>query len=209
MNDLIKYAVVIFILSCFSASCVNAQIIPGPNLATDEMVLAELQKRVDAERAELGKTGGSKLNAKSVCIERLKESEKVIVIGFFAFDRGCRLDGAFVDSRYFESTDAALSKNALAAFGWEKAPKREREMLASYWVTKGLLAFFTVLYTKDIDLKEGEFHPPQAVTTENGEIKVTLWIRWPSGMRREKGFQHVEYKFAADGSLAGNSTLNN
>ena len=197
MKTFINISLTFVFLPCILAGCANAQKV---DLATNEAVIAELQKRVDAKRSELGKTGGSKLSAKSVCIERLKESEKVIVIGFFAYDRGCRLDGAFVDSRYFESTDAALSKNALAAFGWEKAPKREREMLALYWVEKGLLAFFTVLYTKDKDMGEREFHPPQAMTAENGEIKVKLWIQLPSGMRRGKEFKRVEYRFSKDGS---------
>ena len=74
-------------------------------------------------------------------------------------------------------------------------------MLALYWVEKGLLAFFTILYTNDKDMGEREFHPPQAMTAENGEIKVKLWVQLPSGMRREKGFQHPEFRFAADGLL--------
>jgi len=61
------------------------------------------------------------------------------MIGFFRYDYGCHFDGAFLDSRYFESTDAASSKEALATLGWAKAPKGEREMVASYWVQKGLL----------------------------------------------------------------------
>lgn len=194
MKILVRILLAFFLFPCILAGCVHAQKI---DLSTDEAVLAELQKRVDAKRTELGKTGGSKLNARSVCIERLKESEKVIVVGFFAYDRGCRLDGAFIDSRYFESTDAAFSKNALAKFGWEKAPKRELEILALYWVEKGLLAFSTVLYTKDIDLKEGEFHMPTAVSNANGEVVVTLWT---SVMKRKKGFNHLEFRFAKDGN---------
>ena len=193
----IRLLFAVVIMTFVLTDCASAQII---DLSTDEAVLAELQKRADAKRVDPGQKGGRKLEAKSVCIERLKESEKVIVIGFFAYDRGCRLDGAFIDSRYFESTDAALSKNALAAFGWEKAPKREREILALYWVEKGLLVFFTILYTKDKDMGEREFHPPQAMTAENGEIKVKLWVQLPSGMRRGKEFKRVEYRFSKDGS---------
>ncbi len=204
MKNRFKIPLGFVFLGCILAGCANAQKVA---LSNDERVIAELQKRVDAKRDELGKTGGSKLNARSVCIERLKETESVIVIGFFRYDQGCHFDGAFIDSKYFESTDMALSKNALAAFGWQKAPKREREMLASYWVQKGLLAFFTVLYTKDKDMGEREFHPPQAMTAENGEIKVKLWVQLPSGMRRGKEFKRVEYKFSKDGSLTGNSTL--
>ena len=213
MKTLVIILLAFVLLHCILAACANAQTI---NLSTDEAVLAELQKRADAKRSLLQTTGDEKLDAKiknarrldpkSVCIERLKESEKVIVIGFFAYDRGCRLDGALVDSRYFESTDAAFSKYALAAFGWEKAPKRDREMLASYWVQKGLLAFFTVLQTKDKDLNDNEFHPPRTVTGENGEVRVTLWIQLPSRMRREKEFKRVEYRFTKDGNLVVSET---
>jgi hypothetical protein len=212
----------IFLTAFVLTGCVSAQEASNQNrpttesmsnqdLSTDEGVLAELQKITDARRENLGLINkpASKLEVKNVCIERFKETSKIIVIGFFAYDVGCRFDGAFIGSRYFEKTEIEMHKNALHALGWEKAPKREREMLAKFWVEKGLLAFFTVLYTKDKDLNNQGFHPPQAVSDENGEIKVTLWIQIPPGMRREEGFQHVEYRFAKDGSFSGNSTLAN
>ena len=80
------------------------------------------------------------------------------------------------------------------------------------WVEKGLLAFFTVLYTKDEDFrkpqvtyKDGhppnrhEFHPPQVVSNENGETVVRLWT---SVMGREKTFHHHEFRFNKDGDLS-------
>jgi hypothetical protein len=198
-----------FLLSSLLAGCASAQTVSTQDLSKDEAVLAEMQKRVDARRAKLGlaNKGTSKLQAHDVCIKRLEESPKIIVVGFFAYDRGCGLDGAFVDSRYFEKMDAALSKNALDALGWESANQSRREQLAKLWIEKGLLAFFTVLYTKEKDLEDRGFHPPQAVSNENGEIKVTLWIRLPSGMRPERGYQHLEYRFARDGNLSGSSVL--
>jgi hypothetical protein len=202
------------LLTFASANCARAQTI---DLATDDAVIAELQKRVDAKRAQLGTTGDSKLDAKirgssrldarSVCVKRLKKATKVIVIGFFATDAGCHFDGAFINSRYFEKTDPALSKNALDALGWAKASKKTREMLAGYWVEKGLLAFFTTHYTKPKELGNFDVHPPQVMTTEKGEIKVTIWVQLPSGMSREKGFQHFEYRFKKDGELSGGTTL--
>jgi hypothetical protein len=217
---LIKFSLVPFLLSCVLAGCAKAQVVSNQDrpktetpsnldLSTNEGVLAELQRRLDAKGEELGKKGGSKIEARFVCIQRLKESAKIIVIGGFAYDRGCRLQGGFVNSRYFEKDDPAWSKNALAMLGWEKAPKREREMLAKFWVEKGLLPFFTVLYTKDKELNDHAFHAPQVVSTETGEIKVTLWLRLPSGKRREQGYQHVEYRFSRDGNLLGSSTLTN
>lgn len=221
-NLSIKFTLVFFVLCSFSANCANAQSISNQerpktesvsnyDLSTDQGVLAELQKRADAEREKLGlvNKGTNKLDANNVCIERYKESPKIIVIGYFRYDYGCHFGGAFVDSRYFEKTDIDLHKTALAALGWEKAPPREREMLAKFWVEKGLLAFFKVLQTKPKELENQDFHPPKVVSNENGEIKVTLWIQLPSGMRREKGFQHLEYKFAKDGSYTGSSTLAN
>ncbi|HUQ31541.1 MAG TPA: hypothetical protein VM095_05440 [Pyrinomonadaceae bacterium] len=215
MKKLIGLSCAAFLLLCILTGCVKAQ-----DLSTDEAVIAELQKRVDAKRAEMGTTGDSKLDAKmknssrldarAVCIKRLKESPKVIVVGFFATDVGCRFDGAFIRSRYFEAADITdLSKAALEEFGWKQANQKRREKLAQLWVENGLLAFSTVLYTKDVDfgINDSAFHPPQTVSAENGEIKVTLWIQLPSGMRPERSFQYLEYQFAADGSFTGSRTL--
>ena len=112
----------------------------------------------------------------------------------------------FVNSRYFEKDDAALSKNALAALGWETASQEQREKLVLLWVEKGLLPFFTVLYTRDKELIDQAFQPPQVISTKTSEIKVTLWIRLPRG-RGEQGYQHVEYRFGRNGNLLGSSTL--
>ena len=101
-----------------------------------------------------------------------------------------------MNSIYFEDS-AALSKKALNALGWKKAKRVEREKLAMAWVEKGLLAFSTVLYTKDKDLNTDEFQPPRAITKENGEVVVTLWIRF---VRRKKEFRLVEIRFAKDGN---------
>lgn len=185
------------------------------DLSTDEAVIAELQKMKDAENAALvgedeaviAKRRAVRLKAKNVCIERFKESAKVIVIGSFRHDYGCYFAGAFVNSRFYEKTEIELHKNALAAFGWEKANQTEREKLAGFWVEKGLLAFFTVLQTKPKELENFDVRPPRVSTTEKGEIKITLWIQLPPRMRREKGFQQLEYRFAKDGNFMSGTTL--
>jgi hypothetical protein len=216
---LIKLSLVVIFLPGVFLGCAKAQVVSNQDrpktdtpsnldLSTNEAVLAELQRRLDAKNEELGNKGGRKLEARFICIKRLKESAEIIVIGGFAYDRGCRFQGAFVNSRYFEKDDPALSKNALAALGWETANQGQREKLALLWVEKGLVPFFTVLYTTDKELNDREFQPPQVVSTVNGEIKVTLWVRLPTG-RGEQGYQHVEYRFSRDGNLSGSSTLTN
>lgn len=222
-NNLLKYALIFLALSCFLVNCANAQKV---NLSTDKAVLAELQKKADEMRAAIGTTGDAKfdqamknakpIDAKSVCIKRIKESEKIIVIGLKESGDDCRFHGAFVDSQFYYSDDETLSKNALDALGWQKAARAQREKLAKLWVEKGLLAFYTVLYTKDKDflkdfLSKGEvtykggrppqppkFHPPQIVSNKSGETIVNLWT---SVMRTKKVFTQHEFRFAADANL--------
>lgn len=205
IKNLVKISFAIIFLQCFSAGCANAQIIPNQDrpkveassnidLSTDEAVREELAKI----------SGGIKLD--NLCIERLKESAKIIVIGNHANDRDCEIDGAFVNSRYFEKTNAAFSKMALDALGWEAANRERREQLAKLWAEKGLSAFFTVLYTKDKDFGSGDFQPPTVVSSENGETVATLWV---SFMTRKKEFKHLEYRFAKDGNLLEGSTFAN
>ena len=201
-------------LACLLANCTNGQTV---DLSTDEAVIAELQKIGDAKRAEFETTGNPKLDAKiknsdtklkasSIRIKRFKDVPEVIVIGTFRTEYGFQLSGVFVNSRYFEKDNADLTKNALATLGWEKMPKREREMLADFWVIKCLMAFSDVRYTKDKDFNGGESQPPRTVSTENGGIKVTLWIIAPSGMMsRGINFNFLEYRFTKDGNLSGDS----
>lgn len=221
-------AALLFILLALpglSAGCAGAQSVSeharpaseAVDLSTDEAVIAELQKRVDAEGAERA-AGDAKLEAKlratrrlevkDVCIERSKESAKVIVVGFFRNDYGCHLEGVFVGPRYYGATEHDLHHDALEAYGWRGAAQKGRERLALAWVEKGLLAFFSVLHTDPKGLEKFGFHPPQAASANNGEVRVTLWFRVPPGRNGGRGFQHVEYRFDVDGNLSGVSTLN-
>lgn len=186
MNYLINFSLALIFLTGISACCTNAQTV---DLSTKEAVLEELGKQ---KKADLSKA--------KICVERLKESAKIIVIGFFRYDAGCHFDGAFVNSVYIED-GAKLSQKALDALGWEKANQTQRETLAKHWVEKGLLAFSTVLYTKDKNFIGDDFQPPNVVSKENGEIVVTLWT---SVMRRKKEFHRREFRFTKDGNLSGN-----
>lgn len=178
INQLKLSALLSFFL--LSPCCANAQTISNAtDLSTDAGVIAELQKRVDAKNAKrangdekliAGQKAEGKLRKEDVCIKRLKESKKVIVIGFSRTDVGCHFDGAFVDSRYIEREDAALSKSALAALGWEKADRLMREDLAKIWIGEGLLAFSSIPY-KNVS----------AVTADE-EIKIFVSSQYPEGV---------------------------
>ena len=66
-----------------------------------------------------------------------------------------------------------------------------------------------MLETKPKELPNFDVHPPQVMTTETGEIKVTLWVQLPSRMRQEKGIQQFEYSFDENGNLTSVTTLTN
>ena len=153
---------------------------------------------------------GEKLDEYSKnCIRRNSDLPRVVAVGGFAFDLGCRFQGVFVDSHYFEKDDAALSTKALDALGWKTASREQRERLARLWVESGLLPFNRVLAQRNKDFQNRPFQSPQVVSKNNGEVIVTLWIGLPPGMRRGRGYQLLEYRFSTDGDLSGSSTLEN
>lgn len=145
IKNLVKISLAFFFLQCVLAGWAPAQ--KTIDLSTDKAVLAELQKKAHEMRAAIGTTGDAKfdqamknakpIDAKSVCIRRIKESEKIIVIGLKESGDDCRFDGAFVDSQFYYGDDKTLSKNALDALGWQKATRAQREKLAKLWVEKG------------------------------------------------------------------------
>lgn len=175
LQEILKILFAFVLLTFPLSNCASAQ---NADLSTDAGVIAELQKIIDAKNAERAngdekliakQKAAGKLEAKDVCIERIKDAE-IIVIGFFRTDVGCHFDGAFVNSRYIEREDAALSKSALDAFGWEKADRTRRETLAKIWVGEGLLAFSQMPYQK-----------VSAAIIGDG-IKITVSSQYPDGV---------------------------
>jgi len=143
------------------------------------------------------------------CIRRHASLPGIVVVGGFAFDYGCRLQGVFIKSSYVGVDDKLMSRSALESLGWKNANQQHREALAQAWVAKGLLGFLSVLSAKNEDFAEHSFQPPQAATNAEGETVVTLWLRLPSGRVRGTTYQLREYKFSQDGDFAGNKTLEN
>lgn len=165
-------------LAGFPVGCIKAQTSINNDLSTDKAVIAELRKMQEAknsistgdEQLDAKRRAANKLEKKDVCIGRLKASAKVIVIGFFRTDVGCRFDGTFIDSRFHGRDEEDLSKIAFAALGWKKADRAGRERLAKIWVGEGLLAF-----------SEMPYQQVSAVTTGD-EIKITVTSRYPAGI---------------------------
>jgi hypothetical protein len=143
------------------------------------------------------------------CIRRHASLPGMVVVGGFAYDYGCRLQGVFMKSSYVRVDDKSMSRSALEALGWKTANQQQREVLAQAWVVKGILGFVSVLSAKNEHFAEHSFQTPQASTNSDGETVVTLWLRLPSGRVRGTAYQLREYKFAKDGDFLGNKTLEN
>jgi hypothetical protein len=183
-----------------SSACARGQDLWRYDLSTDEGV-SRAREAVSGKKLDEYSKG---------CIRRSTELPKVVVVGSFAHDYGCSFQGVFIGNRYFEEESATVvSKNALDFLGWETARQEERERLALVWVEKGLLAFLTVLEQKDEDFKDRAFQAPKATSSGNGEVTVTLWIRQPPGMSRERVYQLWEYRFSKYGDLARKKMLEN
>lgn len=208
-----KLSLALFLLTPVSVGCARAQRV---DLSTDEGVIAELQKMVDArnaaragddEKLAAKLRAARRLGRDSVCIER-KEPAKIIVVGFFRNDYGCHFEGAFVGTRFYDETEIfGATKTALERLGWQKANQEGRERLALFWIEKVLHAFDEVFYpNRENPPQHGGVQPPRAVTEANGDVIVTLWIQLPTRMPGEKRFRGLEYTFNSDGSLSGART---
>ncbi|HEX8734205.1 MAG TPA: hypothetical protein VF721_02710 [Pyrinomonadaceae bacterium] len=184
------YLSLIFML-LFSA-CADGQDFSRYDLSTNEGVNAA-REQIRGKKPE---------NMSKGCIKRPAELPEIILVGSFAYDRGCMLDGAFVKKYFLSRQDENLSKRALESLGWRKADSAKREEIALRWTQFGLLAFggYPIVKTNE-DFDGREFHEPQSQTDEDKNVTVTLWIRQSTGMRCETNYQRASFIFNKDGNL--------
>lgn len=183
---------------CFAAA-VHGQDLSKFDLSTND--------GVNAAREAIA---GKQLDDRSKrCIHRVNSLPGIVVVGGFAFDYGCRLQGAFVNSQYLTVDHKGLSRAVLDSVGWKTVDQPQRENFANAWVAKGLLAFLTVVSIKNADFANHSFQPPQTSTRAEGAVAVTLWVRLPSGRAPGTRYELREYRFSSEGNLAATTTLEN
>ncbi|MEK6336174.1 MAG: hypothetical protein AABM67_14695 [Acidobacteriota bacterium] len=194
MKFLLPAAIVICFVFGTGARRSTAQ---TPDLSQFDLTTRE---GVNAAREAIG---GRKLdNRSSNCVRFEKALTGIAVVGDFAYDRGCRFAGVFVDKHYFGKDSPGMSQAALNSLGWKTAGQEQREQMAESWVENGLLAFFNVLSETNGDFTDHAFHPPKAAS-QRDETIVTLWIRQPAGRTRGRTYLLREFRFSADGGLSG------
>jgi len=192
----IRCCLAMYLVVIWSA-CTSGQDLSRYDLSTDEGVNAARQAVSGREIDQLSKG----------CVRRHQSLPEIVMVGGFAHDLGCTMDGAFIGKRFINADDN-LSRNALEHLGWAKSDGRKREEIALNWVQFGLLAFEYPLASANGDFTKQRFDKPQAVTSEQtGVVVVSLWNQKPPGMLCEKNYDKFSYAFAKDGSLKEKSRL--
>ena len=176
---LVLFSLVLLFLPSLLTGCANAQ---ANDTLTDKAMLAELEKLHD-----------KKYNKDDVCIKRVEESVKVVVIGLKDEAAVCRFAGVFIDSRFFEKGNLESSKTALSSLGWETANEQMRRKLAKLWVEKILFAF-----SAESNRSKRIF---RVVPTDNDGIEVIVSLQFPPGVTSRHAPK--SFLFDKDGNMSG------
>ncbi len=188
MRKNLIYIFCLLLLACSDNS--NDSTESNADLSTDEKVLEELNK---------GRTDKNKINKDDICIERPEKFKDLILIGYFAHDRGCMGNEVFYKGN--RSTIDKVTAEVLMDAGWKD--KVQREAIAIQYVVKVLLQWEIPLETEPENFKSNgdyTFMPPTAIT-ENSETTVSVWTREPPGMAREDYFYLFTVTFGKNGEI--------
>lgn len=184
------------------------------------IALASLPGCKRSETAERGKTGrGSALGteaevrrayetatgrslAEHACIVHPTSFSALVVVGGFAHDRGCMLEGMFIDGNWVDDSDSA---RALAAHGWGSVHPEQRQALARAWVTEVMGAFGSEMQEQTsaaFELEDTPAFVPPELTAQGGAIVFDAWVGMPSGMVHESEYRHLRYTFDEAGNVS-------
>ena len=192
-----RLAVLALALSCTRAD-------PGPAAAADP---AEPFAKDDerAVRAALAEATGHPV-AEDTCFAWPASFPRVVLVGGFAHDRGCELEGMFVDRTYYAEGGRV---EAIATRGFSAAKLEDKESIARAWVDEVLHAFdgaFVTVSTPAFELEGSpKFEPVHVRANKIGGVVVEGWVQRPSGMQDESAFDLVVYRFGPDGAVEAES----
>jgi hypothetical protein len=136
------------------------------------------------------------------CVVWPSSFPRVTLVGGFADDLGCELEGVFVDGD-LRKTDA--NQAGLATREFEKAVLHDKEAIARAWTDEVLHAFggrFVAASETAFEIEGSpKFAAPRATENKIGGVVVEGWVQRPSGMVNEVSYDYIIYRFAPDGAL--------
>lgn len=124
------------------------------------------------------------------CVTRAPLFPGVIMLGDFAYDRGCRGATFVVDCKLVEQPPS--SAELLARAGWAKASGEQRIELAKVYVDQ-----FAIGYSGSVTHEPDQ---PQWTVLDDGGVEGVIWVAEPAGKRPGVDKDQLRFSFAADGS---------
>jgi hypothetical protein len=156
---------------------------------------------VAAVRSAFAAATGRELGERD-CVEWPESFPSVVVVGAFADDRGCELDGIFV-VRTYHATHGELA--GLGTRGFADGPMDEKERVAAAWVDEVVHAFGGG-FVKEATPAFGRagrpaYAPVRARLDKVGGVVVEGWVEEPAGMTDSRTFSFVVHRFGREGEL--------
>lgn len=140
------------------------------------------------------------------CVAWAASFPRVVVVGSFAHDRGCDVDGLFVD-RKFHAADGEVA--GLATRDFAGATGEQKQALARSWVEEVAQTFTSGFLSEPSAAFEftrvPKFVAPQVAAGPDGGVVVRGWEREPPGMVDQDAFNYVIYSFTTEGRMSTKS----
>ena len=155
----------------------------------------------DGVRAAYKKATGDELNAEHGCIGRTGVRD-VIVVGDFAYDRGCIMSGGFVGGAWLDT--ATLTATGPSKLGWATMDSKARADFALRWAEKVLFHWdgsFVPADNKAFTFEDTPAYTAPAAVAKGDGVVVTFWIEEPPGMQDRDVFDQIELTFDAKGAV--------
>lgn len=144
---------------------------------------------------------GRKEPVEKILFKRSEAFPEVVAYGFFAHDRGYRLQEIIVESKSMRPKEAARA--ALALHGWDKADAKTREKLGKAWIKDILLGFSSPLEqpTSAFAKQKKKFEPITVTSKNDGSVTVRVWVQGSVGMRPILNYYREEFTFSPQGEI--------
>jgi len=130
-----------------------------------------------------------------LCFERPSSFKGLVLIGFFAHDRGCDGDVCVYNGKK-ENTNV-ITEQLFSDNGWSDDTKREDLILK--WAQEVATVWSTFLATKPEKFGDGFSEP--AIHLQDNSYVLTYWLRQQSGMLPEDNYDKIQITFSSKGKI--------
>lgn len=144
---------------------------------------------------------GKEYSDRAICDRKSRNFEDLILIGYFAYDRGCKGDKAFYKGQYINPVENAAT--ILYDHNW----KKNKEQLAIDFTKDVITAWESVLRKYDIKEDSNTFHVPQSKIIDNGDVEVICWVKEPTGMRPVNDYYRLKVVFDKKGNISSTEKI--